>query len=234
MSAAVSSRTRDLARERQARKRLRDAARRAIRAEAEARRLEAAQDAAEALAPLAMREAAHAPSGALLHGPRVVVIDGRAVRGLPHVSEDPLARIRLTGSQARAARMLRLDYDEVGAGIGPSAVDWSSGGGNAGPGAGSGAHAALVRQLETRARLEGALTHAGAFTPCLRRVVCDCVPVCVWAREVGKSQDDAMAWLRAGLDRLTGFYFVTAPERPRSRALVGFGPERESYEVGGE
>lgn len=232
---STQSRIRELARLRQLRKRARDSERRSIRVEVEARRIEAdatrAELIGETLAPAIMREPVIAPDGHMILGARVAIVNGRPVRSLPdQIARDPLfAHVRLTPRQAKAARIFRLDWEEVGAGIGVGAVDYlrSSGSG----GNGHGAHQALVIQLSTRARLDAAFATAGAFSHILARIVLDCIPVSVWARETGQPIEDAMAWLRGGLDRLANLYTPPVPERKTAQKYPTFGPPRESYEV---
>jgi hypothetical protein len=232
---STQSRTRELARLRQIRKRARDTERRSIRVEAEARRIEAdatrAEYIGETLAPAVMREPVRAPDGHMLLGARVAIVNGRPVRSLPdQIARDPLfAHVRLTARQAKAAAIFRMDWEEVGAGIGGGAVDYLRSGGSGGDG--QGAHHALVVQLATRARLDAAFAAAGAFSPILARVVLDCIPVSVWARETGQPIEDAMAWLRGGLDRLANYYAPPVPERKTTQKYPTFGPARESYEV---
>lgn len=231
---STQSRTRELARQRQIRKRERDTERRAVRVEAEARRIEdearRAAAIAEILAPAVMRTPLYSPTGAMLLGARVTIRDGKPVRSLPdQIAHDPLAtHIRLTDRQARAAHMLRLDWADVGTGIGVGAVDYLRSGG---PGDGQGSNRAIVEQIATRARLDGAFAAAGAFSPILARVVLDCIPVSIWARETGHTPEDAMTWLRGGLNRLVSYYHPETPERPSERVFPSFGPARDSYEV---
>jgi hypothetical protein len=225
---STQSRTRELARLRQIRKRARDTERRSIRVEAEARRIEAdatrAEHIGETLAPAVMREPVRAPNGHMLLGARVSIVNGRPVRSLLN-----MATMRITERLARAAKMFRQDWEEVGVGVGVAAVDYLRSGGSGG--SGQGGHAAIVAQLAVRTRLEGAFTHVGAFAPSLARVVLDCVPVSVWATETGKTQEDAMAWVKASLDRLAGWYFPVVPEHPTTQKYPTFGPSRASYEV---
>lgn len=197
------------------RERKREAAR--LRAIAEAKRIE---DEAEALAPRVLREPVHI-AGQMICGPMVEIIAGRAVHGA--------ANPRFTMRQNQAAHRLRLDWREVGTGCGVAAVDYERARGS---GDGLGGHQAMLGQLKARARLEAALAFLGAFTPGIRRVVLDCVPIPVWADEAGKSPEDAVAWIRAALDRLSRFYDPPAVETTVQRkGFLTFGPRQDAYEV---
>lgn len=89
----------------------------------------------------------------------------------------------------------------------------------------------MLGQMKARARLEAALAFLGAFTPGIRRVVLDCVPIPVWADEAGKSPEDAVAWIRAALDRLSAFYDPPTVETVQRKGFLTFGPRRDAYEV---
>lgn len=192
-----------------------------LRAIAEAKRIE---DEAEELAPGILREALYAgdpEKGApMIRGPMVEIIAGRAVHGA--------ANPRFTMRQNQAAHRLRLDWREVGTGCGVAAVDYERARGS---GDGLGGHQAMLGQMKARARLEAALAFLGAFTPGIRRVVLDCVPIPVWADEAGKLPEDAVAWIRAALDRLSAFYDPPAVETVQRKGFLTFGPRRDAYEV---
>ena len=204
---------------RQARKRIRDAARAQVRAEAAARRLEAAQRAAEELAPLAQRTGLEDTTG-LLRAPRLVVLEGKAVR-----SRHP----DLTRPQRRAADRLRSDWEEVASGVatGVARLEGVASGfsGSAAPDAG------VIAQLVVRARLEGAVTWMGALAPIVLRVICGRAPLAAWSRETGQTTEEAGACLRVGLDRLVKYYDSGEKQKSVKPDIVSFGPGREEYET---
>ena len=204
---------------RRERKRLRDAARARVRAEAAVRRAEEAARAAEELAPLAQRVSVHDASGALLRAPRLAVVDGRAIRTQP---------LGLSRPQRLAAARFASDWDEaqtISAGVarlegGPHGVS-----GSAAP------DAAVVRLIAVRARLEGAMAWVGAFLPALLLCVCGRAPVAEWARESGQDKTEALAWVRAGINRLVMYYDNGERPKPVKMEIVSFGPERGEYET---
>ena len=168
----------------------------------------------------------------MLVGARVAIVDGRAVRAMPLWSvSDPLGAMDAPGVRDHhilAGRQLQADWHDVGAGLGvpPSDLMRSGGSGGVGPRG----HAGMLHQIEVRARLEGALAHAGAFAPSLVRVCLDCIPVGIWAEQVGKAYADALAWIIAGLERLALFY---SPEpKPSKLRILTIGPARADYEMG--
>ena len=127
-----------------------------------------------------------------------------------------------------AGRQLQADWHDVGAGLGvpPSDLMRSGGSGGVGPRGQTG----MLHQIEVRRRLEGALAYAGAFAPSLVRVCLDCIPLGIWAEQVGKAYADALAWIIAGLERLTLFY---APEpKPLKPRILTIGPARAEYKMG--
>lgn len=209
------NRTRELARlrNRALRDRKREAAR--IAAIAEAARIEAE---AELLAPAVLRQPLH-DGTRMIRGPMIEIIAGRAVHGA--------ALPQFSSRQTRAAHRLQLDWRDVGAGCNVPAVDYGRSGG---AGNGLGGHQAMLGQIRTAARLEAALTFLGAFTPGVRRVVLDRIPIPVWALEADKSPEAALAWIRAALDRLGEFYFPPAEPQPR-KGFLTFGPPRSDYEI---
>lgn len=214
---------REAARIRQQRKYARDAARRVARAEAAARRLEAAAHAAEQLAPAAQREAVTDASGAVLRGPRVAIAGNRAFRALP--------THKLTRPQIRALLRFRQDWDEVGTGVGVGVANLNSSHGHRTAWSAPPGQDALVRQLATRKRLEGAVEALGAFTGMAHRVLLDGIPVSAWAAETDTTIADAFGQLHAALNRLVAYY-DTEPDRPHPRPEIRTtAPPRESYEV---
>jgi hypothetical protein len=209
----TSLRERARQKKRAQRERKADAAR--LRAIAEAEQIEAT---AETLAPAVLRAALWS-NGQMIRGPLVEIVAGKAVHGA--------ALPQFTSAQNRAAHSLCLDWRDVSAGCGVPAVDY---GRSAGGGDGLGGHQAMLGQIKTFARLEAALTFLGAFTPGIRRVVLDRVPIPIWAVEIGKTPEDALAWVRAGLDRLGLFYFPPS-ETSTKRGFLTFGPSRASYDT---
>ncbi len=222
---------RDAARLRQqrSRDRRRDAAR--LRAIAEAQRLEQEADAAErfaeSLAPYVMRNPVVTQGGVMLIGPRIEIQSGKPAR------VDPVASLKLTLRQRKAAHQIQADWREVGAGLNVAAAGYLRG---SGQNSGMGGHAAMRRQIDTRARLDGALTFLGAFAPVIARVVIDCVPPAVWACQNGRPADDAVGWVTAALDRLGMFYWPEPPLVPGApvERILTIGPPRQAYELTGE
>lgn len=195
---------------------------------AEAERLElegaAAERFAEHLAPFVMRNPVVTPAGVMLLGPRVEIQDGRPAR------VDPVAALKLTPRQRKAGRQIQADWREVGAGLNVAAAGYLRG---SGQGSGTGGHAAMRRQIDTRARLDGALTFLGAFAPVVARVILDCVPPAVWAFQEGRTVEEAVAWVGAALDRLGRFYWpepVMQSGAPIERILT-IGPPRAAYVI---
>jgi hypothetical protein len=220
---------REFARLRKQRQRDRQREMRRLAAEAEASRQETI---AEHLAPSVLRHPILDRDGGMLVGPRVYIVDGMPVRALAlGVEGDPvrkLARERsITQRHKEAARQLQCDWADVGSGINASAVDYLRSGG--GGGDGMGGHAAILGQVQARARLEGAMAHLGAFAPSVVRVVLDCVPVYVWAESVGKARDDGVAWIAAALTRLALFYWPAGEVAVEQRRAFVFAPARSAY-----
>lgn len=224
----INPSSREAARFRKQRQRERQRAASIAKAEADAQLIEAH---AERLTPAILRHPIATPDGRMLVGARVAIVDGRAVRAMPLWSvSDPLGAMDAPGVKdhhIRAGRQLQADWHDVGAGLGvpPSDIMRSGGSGGVGPRG----HAGMLHQIEVRARLEGALAHAGAFAPSLVRVCLDCIPVGIWADQVGKTYPDALAWITAGLDRLALFY-EPAPKPSKLRILT-IGPARADYEM---
>ena len=229
MSQYAHPSSREAARLRKQRQRERQRAAAIEKANADAQRIEAH---AERLTPAILRHPIVAPDGRMIVGARVAIVDGRAVRAMPMWTvSDPLGAMDAPGVKdhhIRAGRQLQADWHDVGAGLGvpPSDLMRSGGSGGGGPRG----HAAMLDQIAVRARLEGALAHAGAFAPSLVRVCLDCIPVGIWADQVGKAYPDALAWITAGLDRLALFY-EPAPKPSKLRILT-IGPARAEYEMG--
>lgn len=163
----------------------------------------------------------------MIVGPRVQIIDGRPVRAFGPMA-DPINRLRLKERQQKAALALQADWRDVGAGLGAGAMDYlrttGGGGGAVPPG-----HEAMLGQIAARARLEGALTHLGAFTPAVVRVVLDGIPLSCWAVEAARTVEDARGWIVAALERLAGFYFPPRQTFDGDIVILAFGPSRESY-----
>lgn len=225
----MTSERRVAARVRQQRSRERRRAAAVARATAEAEQLEneaqAAERFAEHLAPAVQRAPVVTPGGVMLLGPRIEILDGKPAR------VDPVAALKLTPRQRRAARQLQADWREVGAGLNVTALSYIRGSGH---GTGTGAHAAMRRQIDTRVRLDGAVMFLGAFAPLVARVVLDGIPPAVWAHQEGRSVEDAPRWVEAALNRLSDFYWPEAPERPRGSVverILTFGPPRQAYEL---
>lgn len=228
---------RERARERQRRHRERQTERARLAAIAEAEKLDKIVPAAQRLEHFAAPSGPPSGrrSGSLLTGPRVAVIDGRAVRMMPlECGEDPIVAFarkskQITELHVEAARRLQLDWDEVGTGLNVGAIDYLRvGGGGSG---GDGTNMAMMAQVAARLRLEAALTWLGAFAPAMARVVLDNVPINVWAAEEGKAPRDAVAWLVAGLDRLLMFYRPPSRQQGGTPHPLAFGPARAAYQV---
>jgi hypothetical protein len=185
---------------------------------------------AEHLAPSVMREVIMDSAGRMLIGSRVQIVNGRPVRALALGGDiDPVAHSRspqITADHKRAARQLQLDWYDVGAGIGVGAVDYLRSGGGGG---GEGGHAAIVAQIAARARLDGAMAHLGALAPSIARVVLDCIPVGVYADEIGEAFPVALELIVAGLSRLARFYWPPRDVGPYR--IQTFGPSRAVYSV---
>jgi len=171
-------------------------------AAAERARLEAIETerAEELLAPAVLRGAIMA-RGTMLRGPVVRIVAGRPMIG-PEFSFAP-RRSR------QAAACLRMDWQESGAGLNVGAVDYMR---SAGIGGTGGAHASMVRQIATRARLDAALAHLGADAPIVSRLVFDCIPIPIWVGEQPEpvSPEAAIQIIRRVLARLADFYWPAA------------------------
>ena len=229
MSQYVRTSSREAARLRKQRQRERQRAAAIAKAKADAQLIEAH---AERLTPAILRHPIATPDGRMLVGARVAIVDGRAVRAMPLWSvSDPLGAMDAPGVRDHhilAGRQLQADWHDVGAGLGVPPSDFMRSGGSGG--VGPRGHAGMLHQIEVRARLEGALAHAGAFAPSLVRVCLDCIPVGIWAEQVGKAYADALAWIIAGLERLALFY---SPEpKPSKPRILTIGPARAEYEMG--
>ena len=182
----------------------------------------------EKLAPAVMRQAIVTPDGHVITGPRVQVVDGRAVRA----SDTGHA---YSHRQLRAAARIREDWAAVGQGCNVSAADPARTGGG---GDGTGGHAAMLAQIAIRQSLEGAFAYLGAFVPIVQRVILDHIPLSAWPREWNARREraglppasltDAVILLGQALTRLADYY---TPKRDASRppAVLAFGPARESY-----
>lgn len=206
------------------------AARRQARnaASAEQKRLAALEQErkAEALAPAHARKPVMGADGRMLRGPLVAIVGGRverhnpvaAIRGqrgeFPVVSDrDPVGEIAARSSRSisqvhvDAARLLQADWRDVGAGISVSGADYA---GAAGCGRGSGLnldhHISVLRQIDARRRLDGALTWLGSLCDIVAPVVLDCVPVTTWATDRGMDPRHAVGYLAAALTKLAEFY----------------------------
>lgn len=226
------SSARDVARSRKQRQRARMRARLQAEAEQAAARGEASPD---VVIPESIRRAVITCTGEMVVGARVQVVDGMPVRALaPGTMHDPIGHrgpksLTLTPLQRDAARELQLDWYDTGAGLGYGAMDYLRSGHSGESGTPPG-HAAMLRQIQTRARLDAALTWLGAFAPGIVRVALDAIPVSVWACQVGKSQAEGSAWIAAGLTRLAAFYWPEGRGRENSGILT-FGPSRADYSL---
>ncbi|WP_428492148.1 hypothetical protein [Rhodopila sp.] len=160
----------------------------------------------EWLAPAAMRNSVLDHAGNMISGARVQIVNGLPIRssGLPNNTP--------TQHKMAAAR-LQADFSDVGNGLNAPAIDYGAVGG--GRGDGLGGFAAMLAQLDTRRRLEGALTSLGACASGVARVVLDCIPTAVWAPEAGLTPIEAAAWISAGMTKLVSFYW---PEPADGRA----------------
>lgn len=131
----------------------------------------------------------------------------------------------ITEEHVKAAVRLQTDFDEVGTGIGLGASDYlNKSAGRTAPGSGVSAakHAAIAEQLDTRARLEAALTYVGGMVDILVPVVLQGVDVSAWAEARGFSADQSVGYLAAAMNRLCEFYAGGEP-------VVGvFGPSKRS------
>ena len=160
----------------------------------------------------------------VLKGPRLEIVAGQVERAMPPDLSS------LTPDHLRAARRLQADWDAVGTGVGVPAVDWLRVGGGSARRVDPPGHAALLAQTQTRASLEAALAHLGAFTPMVAHVILDCVPLGQWAARAGHEMPAAVTLMRGALQRLHVFYW------PEPRALMArirtIGPGRAAYEVG--
>ncbi len=218
-------RQRQHAKERKRRHRERIAAQKAAQAIAEAATAKALADAKEIrdeeLAPAILRE-----SIGSLRGPRIRIVDGRPVQG-PDLSYVP-ERSR------RAAHQLRLDWQDVGAGCGATAVDYGATGGGCGDGLGG--HQAMILQINARLRLEGAHTWLGDLWPAVARVVLDCISVTAWAEEENARRKqpltgfEAVAHISNALHRLAAYYWPPRDVHDK-RGFLTFGPPREAYDM---
>lgn len=159
---------------------------------------------AETLAPSIVRHAIHGHDGVLLRGGAVRIIDGRPV--LAAVANQPGRPRQFTSTQQRAARQLQLDWRDVGAGVNSGAVDYLRSGG----GSGDGGHKAMLSQIVTRERLDGAMAHLGPFAAAIARVILDCWPLDAWAASAGKTIQAAVAWVALALNRLAAYYWPRA------------------------
>jgi hypothetical protein len=194
-------------RKRRQREKARDAAR--LTAEALAAKREALD---EHLAPAILRKPVLRRDGTILLGARVTVEHGRATRS------DPISNLAknspLFGDRHKfAARRLQQDAADVGAGINAAAIDLLGAGGG-GRGDGKGGHAAILEQIHTRERLQGGLSSLGPLVSGVVRVVIDCLPVGVWAREAGLEAKEALQQVSAGLLRLANFYNPPPADHP--------------------
>lgn len=192
------------------------------RLEQEAKRKEIAD---EGVVSAVLRKPIATPCGFVLLGARVSVEGGKIAR------IDPVAALKLTDRQRRAARQLQTDWREVGGGLNVRAVDYLRSGGGGDP---RGVHLAMRRQIDTRARLDAALTFAGAFAVILARVVLDGIPPAVWAYQEGRLAEDAPRWVAAALDRLAAFYWPPREDGPSRERILTFGPSRNTYELAEE
>jgi hypothetical protein len=160
----------------------------------------------EFMATSVLRGAIVTPDGRMLRGPIVRIIAGRPMIGAEFAFAPRRSR--------RAAVTLRLDWQEVGAGLNVAAVDYLRSGG---AGSGSGAGAAMIGQIATRTRLDGALAHLGDAAHAIGRTVLDCIPIPIWANEENARRerkaldpllpDVAVAYIAAGLARLADYYW---------------------------
>lgn len=156
----------------------------------------------------------------MLVGARIEIQDGKPAR------VDPVAALKLTERQRKAGRQIQADWREVGAGLNVSPTGYTRG---SGQGSGMGGHAAMRRQIDTRARLDGALTFLGAFAPLVASVVLNCIPPAVWACQEGRPVADAGRWVEGALDRLALFYWPEARDGSVHERILTFGPPRKSY-----
>ena len=225
-AAATKTVRRAKAREKKTRQRQHRRERQLLSAQQEAQRQE---EIAEQAAPAIMRAPIVSQDGTMLIGARIEIVNGRAHRA------DPIAASKsaqFTADHKKAARRLQQDWHDVGAGIGVGALDYLR---TRGSGDGVGWDTSVLEQIETRRRLESALTFLGAFAPSIARVVLDCVPIAVWVQEPDPTRseprtvDEGIAWLAAGLGRLAKHYWPPAPAVDGVIRVLA--PERAAYEV---
>lgn len=186
----------------------------------------------ERMAPAVLRGAIVTSDGRMLRGPVIRIVAGRPMIG----AEFPFAPER----SRRAACMLRLDWQEVGAGLNAGAVDYLRAGGS---GSGDGAHTAMGAQIDTRRRLDSALASLGwREAVAVARTVLDCIPIPIWVREengwrIAKGLDslgpeEAVQFIAAALRLLADFYWPPKPESAKKQPFLTIGPAREAYRMG--
>lgn len=189
------------------------------------------EKAAEKLAPKVLRDPIVMPSGQMLVGPRVTVVEGRAVRS--DSISTVLSHCGASQVQKRAAKRILADWLDVGAGVGVGAVDYlRSGGGGDGEGAG----AAIIRQADARICLECALTFLGAFVGVVARIVFDNIPMSIYAAEISTVGDqktvvDVRGLLLAAMSRLVMFYWPPETRPVSTEVVLAFGPARGAYSM---
>ncbi len=180
----------------------------------------------------------------MLLGPRVEVVNGRAVRVLsPGSDSDPIAKLArdskaVTPRHLQAFRRLQQDWADVGAGPNAAAVDYLRSGGG---GDGLGGHLAMLGQIDARKSLEGAKAFLGAFWPMVCRVVLDCLPLSVWLSEENErraargdgpmASANVVAWVGAAGSRLSAFYWPPKQDERAGPKILTIGPARESYDM---
>jgi hypothetical protein len=162
----------------------------------------------ESLAPAVRRNPVMHPDGKnMLVGVRVVIQNGKPMRADPIANlarKSPLFNER----HKLAARKFAQDVSDVGSGITAVAVDLQGAGGGCGDG--TGGHDAILEQIQALRRLQGGLAAMGDLARGVVRVAIDCLPVSVWAVEVGLEHKAALLQVVAGLTRLANFY---SPQR---------------------
>lgn len=184
----------------------------------------------EDLAPRVLREAIMATGGyGMILGPRVVVVNGRAVHAYPGYPRNPVEGVRykdVTKRHQEAAQRFQQDWADVGAGCGATAVDYARARSRGGSPAGE--NRSMLAQIDIRDRLDLAFVALGNYGAAVCRVVIDCIPISVWAEERKIDIGVAVQFIVMGLDLLVAHYF---PETisPGSGKLMGFGPARVSY-----
>jgi hypothetical protein len=156
----------------------------------------------------------------------VAIVAGRAVRAYGHTPNDTTVMMKLTERQRAAITTLRRDWEEVGGGLGVGATDWLRAGGS---GDGVGGRDAMLAQIGTRARLEGALANLGALAPMMARVALDCIPLAVWAAQAGVGDVDARTRFGGAATRLAAFYWPAKPTLDQALTILVIGPAREAY-----